>query len=295
MGDTRYDKEARASRTVLYSTMVESGNDHLVFTQNTERKAHPEMIPSVDFVRESRFSEAHPKVVPVILGIDVTGSMGVVPKTLITEGLPTLFGKVLEKGKDIALCFTAIGDYVTDNYPFQVGQFESGDQELDLWLTRMYLEKGGGTPGEESYEMAWIFAQNNVSADYIEKGFGKGIIITIGDENFREAIPSNIMKSFSSQQKYSVDTYRLLEIVKQNWHVFHIHLNIPGTMGNAFINPSRWNKALSQNFITVNKLNELIDTIVNIIDNSIQEAHEEIPEVKKPDSDFIEKIKKGEI
>lgn len=44
---------------------------------------------------------------------------------------------------DPQVLFSAIGDAHTDCAPLQIGQFESG-LEMDDWLTKIYLESGGG-------------------------------------------------------------------------------------------------------------------------------------------------------
>lgn len=38
-------------------------------------------------IRECRDSEEHPESLPIIIALDVTGSMGMVPHSLITGGL----------------------------------------------------------------------------------------------------------------------------------------------------------------------------------------------------------------
>ena len=78
--------------------------------------------------------------------------------------------------------FGAIGDHECDSCPLQVGQFESGDVELDMWLTRTFLEKGGGGNNGESYGLAWFMANNFIRTDAKDKRQQKGFVLTIGDE-----------------------------------------------------------------------------------------------------------------
>jgi len=57
---------------------------------------------------------------------------------------------IIDRGyPDIALCFTPIGDHIYDVAPLQISQFESGDEELDMWLERSWLERGGGANMEQ--------------------------------------------------------------------------------------------------------------------------------------------------
>lgn len=146
MGYTSYSTDSRSARAATRGYATKSAND--IFEQNKERKIHESMDPKKAKLRESMDSEIHPLSVPIILGLDVTGSMLDVPVYLIREGLPKMMSNIIERGiKDPQVLFLAIGDAETDYFPLQVGQFESGDEELDLWLTRTYLEGHGGGNG----------------------------------------------------------------------------------------------------------------------------------------------------
>lgn len=80
-------------------------------------------------------NEEHPNSFPIIIALDVTGSMGRIPYELITEGFPKLMKKIMDEGvQDLQVCFVGIGDHYTDRAPIQVGQFESSDELLDKWL-----------------------------------------------------------------------------------------------------------------------------------------------------------------
>jgi len=139
MGHSSYSVSSRVSsaRATHYST----ASVDQIFTQNKERKAHELMTSKGIALRESNDSEEHPNTVPVQLYLDVTGSMGHIPHEMIKDGLPKLVGTLVQNGiPDVALMFGAIGDHECDRDPLQVAQFESGDEELDMWLERTYLE-----------------------------------------------------------------------------------------------------------------------------------------------------------
>jgi hypothetical protein len=104
MGSTRYDIDARYDRARKAGYGTKSAGE--IFTQNAKRQAHPSMIPHGVAFRESRDSEVHPHSVPIILGLDVTGSMGHIPYELIREGLPKLMGGIIQGGVPIRLCFS---------------------------------------------------------------------------------------------------------------------------------------------------------------------------------------------
>jgi hypothetical protein len=200
-----------------------------IFTQNKERKAHETMLSQNLKKRECFDSETHPNTVPIILGLDVTGSMGKIPHELIKDGLPTLMGTLIQNGvEDASLMFVAVGDHECDRYPLQVSQFESGDTELDMWLTRTYIEGGGGGNKGESYHLVWQVAANHTVTDAWTKRNQKGFLITIGDEPVLRSLPKNAIKeifkdSDDAQATLSVD--EILEAAQEKWNVFHIHIN----------------------------------------------------------------------
>ena len=98
--------------------------------------------PTKFTLRECVNSEEHPNTVPVILALDVTGSMG----DACSETAAAL-GKIIttlyEKYKDIEFCVMGIGDIECDLAPIQMSQFES-DVRIAKALDKIYMEHGGG-------------------------------------------------------------------------------------------------------------------------------------------------------
>jgi hypothetical protein len=67
-------------------------------------------------IRESRDSTDHPNALPIILALDVTGSMGSIPHYLVKEGLPHLMDGIIQKGfPDPQVLFLGIGDHECDD------------------------------------------------------------------------------------------------------------------------------------------------------------------------------------
>jgi hypothetical protein len=117
----------------------------------------------------------------VVFALDVTGSMGEVPRQLSHKTLPDFMGVLLDAGvRDPALCFMAIGHAGQDHAPLQVGQFESSERLIDLWLTRMWLE-GGGAGGQEAYELAMYFAARRMKLDSVPRRGRRGFLFLTGD------------------------------------------------------------------------------------------------------------------
>lgn len=145
---------------------------------------HPLMNPYRVKVRESRDSEAHPRSLAIVFALDVTGSMGEIPELLARQELPTFMKALMDmKITDPQVLFMAVGDAYCDQAPLQVGQFESGADEMDQWLTWSYLEGGGGGRDTESYELAMYFLARHTDVDCWKKRQHRGYVFMTGDEN----------------------------------------------------------------------------------------------------------------
>ena len=261
MGGTRYDMDARFDRARKAGYGSKSAGE--IFTQNAKRMAHESMNPKGVSFRESRDSEVHPNSVPIILGLDVTGSMGHIPHELIKEGLPKLMGGIIQGGvPDPALLFLGIGDHEYDNYPLQVGQFESGDEELDMWLTRTYIESGGGGNAGESYLLAWYFAAFHTRTDAFEKRNQKGILFTVGDEPCLKKLPASAVREIMGAGQQSYTHHELLEEARKRYEVYHISVLHSDQAMRA---DRGWKELLGQNCLSIADHREIPNVIKGII------------------------------
>ncbi len=264
MGNHSYsvsDRTVRAESLNYHTKAV-----HQIFTQSVEHKAHPEMDSRKIVFRESRDSVAHPNAIPVQLFLDVTGSMGHIPHMMIKDGLPTLMSTLIQNGvPDVALMFGAVGDHEVDNYALQVGQFESGDAELDMWLTRTYLEGGGGGNAGESYMLAWYFAAKHVRTDAWDKRKEKGFVFTIGDEPCLPVLPMSAVKMIMDVNAVGQADYRsseLLAAAQERNHVYHIHI---GHNDRSLKAAAGWKQMLGKNLIEVADYSTIPRVISDII------------------------------
>src|SRR5512140_2282006 len=86
-----------------------------VFKQD---KCHPLMNPKGVRLRESRDGADHPESLGIVFALDVTGSMGEIPRLLATQQLPVFMKTLMDcKIPDPQLLFMAVGDAVSDNAP----------------------------------------------------------------------------------------------------------------------------------------------------------------------------------
>ena len=205
----------------------------------TQRQISHDMDPKKAHLRESRDSEEHPLSVPIILALDVTGSMGSVPHHLIKSGLPTLMETIIQGGiNDPQVLFLAFGDHTCDTSPLQVGQFESSDELLDKWLETVWIEGNGGGNEGESYFLPWYFAAKHTVHDHWEKRQKKGYLFTVGDEPCLSRIPgasrdlqtadwgshrTKGLQDIMGDGQYQDYTAReLLLLASERYHVIHI-------------------------------------------------------------------------
>lgn len=286
MGNTTYNVSSRTLRasTAGYTT-VTTDTMHTVFEQVAKRKIHESMDPKTIKIREARDSSTHPNTIPIIFCLDLTGSMRSIPVHLIKEGLPKLMSNLMQKGiADPALLFMGIGDHECDQAPLQVGQFESGDLELDTWLTRTWPEGGGGGNAGESYLLAWYFAANHTVTDAWEKRGEKGFLFTVGDEPTLKSLPKNVLKSLmeESSAQSSLDYKDLLKAAQEKYNVYHLHV-LEGSAGERSL--KSWQDLLGQNCIAVENHEDIANIMVDIVakNSEVKEVNKE----KTPEEEIL--------
>lgn len=285
MGGTSYEYSRSISSRVTNNTYSNSIDQN--FTQNKLRKAHDSMRSQGIALREARDSEVHPETFPFILCMDLTGSMGHIPQNLIQDGLPTMISTIIQGGvQSPALLFMGVGDHEVDSEPLQIGQFESGDVELDMWLSRTYLERGGGSNDGESYSLAHYFAARHVVTDAWEKRGVKGVLITIGDEPNLRAYPTRAMKEImgSNFKGQSFTEASIYEEAKEKWEVFHIN---PKPNARSWMKvDTKWKALLGQNYIEVDDYKTIpqvvSDLVVKIAQGSAPVEGKEVPSLDSP-------------
>lgn len=192
-----------------------------IFTAKTSSYTMPSLN---GVIREARDNEDSPRSTPVIIGLDVTASMGYLAEELALNSLNKAI-VYLYKTKPIhcpqVMC-CAIGDCKSDRFPLQVTQFES-DIRIIRQLTGLCLEGGGGGNGGESYNLAWYFAARRTRTDCFEKRREKGHLITIGDDNCHRILTrSEISRVFGDSAEYDLSAEELIAEAEKMYHVFHI-------------------------------------------------------------------------
>ena len=178
------------------------------------------MLDPHGVIRECCDSEEHPNTIPVILALDVTGSMGSAC-TMCAAKLDEIMTKLYSEVQDVQFMMMGIGDLAYDRAPIQATQFESDIRILDQ-TTKTYFEGGGGGNNFESYTAAWYFGLHNTKLDCWNRG-RKGIIITLGDEPLNPYLPKRPLNEvLGSTEQADVDTDKLYREVCEKFDVYHI-------------------------------------------------------------------------
>ncbi len=221
-----------------------------------------------NITRLCRDSEEHPYTLPVILALDVTGSMGgasVKVAQKLNEIMTTLYAD--DTIRDIEFCIMGIGDLAYDWAPIQMSQFES-DVRIAEQLDQVYFEAGGGGNHYESYSAAWYMGARHCDLDCWKRG-KKGIIITMGDELPNPYLPSGKLNQHTGDKTQAdIESVILLEEAKEKFDIFHIAVDDRETSYEHykyFHIDEEWQKMLGEDHYFVANLNQLANTIVNII------------------------------
>ncbi len=222
--------------------------------------------PSKFQMRESRNSAANPESTPIILGLDVTGSMGMIAKEIASKGLGTLIKEIFDRKpvSDPHIMFMGIGDANYDQAPLQASQFEA-DFTMVEQLEKLYVESGGGGNSWESYNLPWHFAQYHTSCDAFEKDDRMGYIFTFGDEPAPpDLTQTQLNKVYSPRQEQVATNRQLLELLSDKYHVFHLMIEQGSHMSYARQNViDSWLPLLGQNAIPVSDYTKLGEIIVS--------------------------------
>jgi hypothetical protein len=227
-----------------------------------------EMEPVGVTYRESCDSDEHPNSTPIILGLDVTGSMGSVLET-VSKKLNTLITEIYDREpvKDPQIMIMAFGDVECDRHPLQVSQFES-DIRIAEQLNDVYFERGGGGNDGESYTLPWYFAARHTKIDSFEKRGKKGFLFTMGDEPYLTNISKKAIKKFVGDDiQADLTAEELLTEVSRQYEVYHLMIEEGCGMRMRGSNVvDQWTNLLGQRAILVSDCTKIPEIIVSILE-----------------------------
>lgn len=261
---------------VTYSTSVGRGVDssgsvignYKAQEMFRQRYIAKELNPK-NVIRECCDSEEHPNTRPVILALDVTGSMGGASVKVAKE-LNVIMTDLYDKVRDVEFLIMGIGDLSCDDAPIQASQFES-DIRIAEQLDKLYFEGGGGGNAYESYTAAWYFGLNQCKLDCWKRG-KKGIIITLGDEPLNPYLPrTELLRSTGNPVQGDIETSELYNEVIEKYDIYHLAVNERETCYGMYADriKSSFGKYLDEKHLRVVSMDNLANTIVEIVANSV--------------------------
>lgn len=271
MGSGSWSKDTFASYTASKGMDVTSGGViEGVYTNQEMFKSsrlHPALDPK-NVIRECCDSKEHPNTKPVILGLDVTGSMGS-SAVEVAKKLNVIMTNLYDKVPDVEFMIMGIGDLAYDNAPIQASQFES-DIRIAEQLDKIWFEFGGGGNLFESYTAAWYFGARHTKLDCWGRG-QKGIIITMGDERLNPYLPvygwkSGLASATGDQLQGDIETKDLYNEAIQKFHIYHLNVNHRKNYDKSGIDASFKEYLDDMHYRTVtidNIADEIIDIVVN--------------------------------
>lgn len=281
MGDGKWTKRDFESysrsrgRVVGSSGEVEGtySNQEMFYSKTLDPVLNPKNV-----VRECCDSEEHPNTIPVILALDVTGSMGQTAVE-VAKKLNVIMTKLYSQVKDVQFLIMGIGDLTYDRYPIQASQFESDIRIADQ-LEKIYFEFGGGPNPFESYTAAWYFASRHTKLDCWKRG-KRGILITMGDERLNPYLPlrgnyTTFQAVTGDYLQSDIETSELYPEVIEKYDVYHLNVNHRGN--SSYVNDDireSFGEYLDKEHFKTTTMESIADDIINIIVNAVNVTQEE--------------------
>jgi hypothetical protein len=235
----------------------------------TSRSLKAELNPYGVKVRESCDSADNPRSTPLIVALDVTGSMGMLADIIAREGLGTLYTAILDRKpiSDPHVMFMGVGDANYDSAPLQVSQFEA-DKRIIEQLTGLFLEHGGGGNDWESYDLPWYFAARHTVHDSLLKRGKRGYLFTVGDEEAPRGLTMNQINRFIGDTlERALTPQQMLEEAQRKYDVYHVVIK-EGSHASSYFNDvmNSWTPLLGQHVIPLDDHKRLAETIVTAIE-----------------------------
>ena len=258
---------AGKGRTVDASGRLDSRlTDQQIFTQRT---LNPRLDPR-NVIRECCDSDDHPNTLPVILALDVTGSMGPASAEVakrMNEVMTRLYGEI----PDVEFMVMGIGDLAYDRAPIQISQFEA-DIRIAEQLDLVYMEHGGGGNSYESYTAAWYMGLYHTRLDCWKRGC-RGLLITMGDETLNPYLPREpLARATGDTLQADVDTAALYRDASRKFDIYHMHVRHGQTDRYLDDVKSSFGRRLGKGHLEIVDVDGIAEAIVRVVRHHAQNS-----------------------
>lgn len=276
-----------------YSASLDSFTD--TYSSSSQAFVSRSIDKSMDpknVLRECVDCKEHPNTKPIILALDVTGSMGSTAIE-VQKKLNPIMKKIYEKITDAEIMIMAIGDLAYDESPIQISQFES-DIRIAENLDKIYFENGGGGNDYESYTAAWYMGLKHCNLDCWKRD-KKGLIITMGDEPINPYLPKEPLERATGDKLQSkIETPALFEEASKKYDIYHICVQ-----SNSYPIQKReketFAKVIGPQNVMISSVDKISDTIINIVEDFAQKSNQSIIVEDVVDKSSVKVDENGEI
>ncbi|MBU0666832.1 MAG: hypothetical protein ABIC91_05890 [Nanoarchaeota archaeon] len=199
---------------------------------------------------------------PIVVAIDVTGSMASWPKEIF-DRLPLFYQTLSQYKPDLEISFAAIGDAYCDSYPIQVNDFGKG-VKLEDHLKALYPEGGGGGQSSESYELFAYYMLNHCETPKAKNPF----LFIYGDENFYSEINNKQVEHYIGDKlQTTLKSSDVWQKLLQKFNVYHLHKPYGGISdGQDKSIKASWAKAIgSQKIIDLPSYDRAVDIAMGVV------------------------------
>ena len=251
---------AEKGRTVNAAGHLDSRlTDQQIFT----RRALDPMLDPRNVVRECCDSADHPESIPVILALDVTGSMGTASAE-VAKKMNEVMTRLYDQVRDVEFMVMGIGDLSYDRAPIQISQFEA-DIRIAEQLDRIYMEHGGGGNAFESYTAAWYMGARHARLDCWKRG-KKGLLITMGDEPLNPYLPREPLTAVTGDSlQADVETPDLYREAAEKYEIFHLHVRHRQNDGYWPRVEASFGRQLPEGHLVLTDVEGIADTLIRIV------------------------------
>jgi len=223
-----------------------------------------ESMDPKNVIRECCDSDEHPGTIPIILALDVTGSMGSTALE-VSKKLNPIMIDIYKRVKDAEIMVMAIGDLAYDTAPIQMSQFES-DIRIAENLDKVYFESGGGGNDYESYTAAWYMGLKHCKLDCWKRG-KKGLIITMGDEPLNPYLPHRQLNRVTGDTSQDdVETAKLFKEASEKFDIYHISVESRSYPDQTQERKS-FAKVIGEQNAIVSSVDDISDKIIAIVED----------------------------
>ncbi len=245
----------------------QNSDANTIFSGN---KFNDKYNPKYINMRESCDSNDSPQSTPIILGFDVTGSMGYLAAEIAKNSLNKTITEIYDKQpvtNPHVMCAAFTGENCDG--AIQVTQFEA-----DIRVVEQLLElKVGFGWNSYSYDMlVWYFAAKHTKTDCFEKRGQKGFIFCVGDEICTPkgySLDTKVLKNIYGDNNVKMTVEDIYNEASDRYELFHI------ITGDTRAIPS-WNEFMSGRVAYLNEgrieyLSEVITAIMQLAAGSEKE------------------------